>query len=205
MDSSIGQSTDSGGRPRSAETRHRLLRAATELIAELGWGRVTTRAIAHKAGLPHGAVSYHFQGKEELLAEAALQAVERMFPLSEMQRLETMDDLTSMIRERVAGRDSIDPIGGAVLIEAIRESGHNAALRDRLTALMQDYRRVTAELVSNGQNRGTVASWITPSSLATMIVATGDGLLLHALFDPELDVAGAAETLVELLRAGTKP
>ena len=31
--------------------------AAAELIAELGWGRVTTRAVAERAGLPHGAVA----------------------------------------------------------------------------------------------------------------------------------------------------
>ncbi len=54
----------------SAGTRERLLVAAAELIGELGWGGVTTRGVAERAGLPHGAVSYHFN-KRELLIEAA--------------------------------------------------------------------------------------------------------------------------------------
>ncbi|HEY7419656.1 MAG TPA: helix-turn-helix domain-containing protein [Ktedonobacteraceae bacterium] len=61
-------------RDASTPTRQRLLDAAAELIAECGWGQVTTRAIAERASLPHGTVSYHFQGKQELLTEAALHA-----------------------------------------------------------------------------------------------------------------------------------
>ena len=33
---------------------------------------MTTRAVAERAGLPHGAVSYHFRGKQELLTEATM-------------------------------------------------------------------------------------------------------------------------------------
>ena len=66
MDKSNGQS---GRTAASAPTREKLMAAAAELIAELGWGRVTTRAVAERAGLPHGAVSYHFRGKQELLTE----------------------------------------------------------------------------------------------------------------------------------------
>jgi hypothetical protein len=39
--------------------------------------------------------------------------------------------------------------------------------------------------------------------VATLIAAAGDGLLLHALLDPELDVAGATEALLALLRKET--
>ena len=72
MDSPVGQVR--GATAASAPTREQLMAAAAELIAELGWGRVTTRAVAERAGLPHGAVSYHFRGKQELLTEAAMYA-----------------------------------------------------------------------------------------------------------------------------------
>ena len=61
--------------------------AAAELIAELGWGRVTTRAVAERAGLPHGSVSYHFQGKQELLTEAAMHAFQQAIPIDEFAAL----------------------------------------------------------------------------------------------------------------------
>jgi AcrR family transcriptional regulator len=92
MDSPDGQtvSTRTSG---SGDTRLRLLRAAAELIGEVGWGRVTTRAVAARADLPHGAVSYHFHGKQELLTEAALQVFEQAFPIEELRALETLADL----------------------------------------------------------------------------------------------------------------
>jgi AcrR family transcriptional regulator len=61
-------------------TRQRLLTAAAELIAEVGWGQVTTRAVTERAGLPHGAVSYHFRGKRELLGDAAMHAFSDALP-----------------------------------------------------------------------------------------------------------------------------
>ena len=85
MDKSVGQGGSSGRSagprsPQSAPTRERLMAAAAELIAELGWGRVTTRAVADRAGLPHGTVSYHFRGKQELLTDASLHAFQRAVP-----------------------------------------------------------------------------------------------------------------------------
>ena len=82
MDKPDGQDTAASRRgPGSEQTRVRLLRAAAELIAEQGWGAVRTRAVAERAGLPHGTVSYHFRGKQELLTEAALYTVARAVPL----------------------------------------------------------------------------------------------------------------------------
>src|SRR3954471_18939983 len=69
-------------RPTSAEqgaaTRRAIIDAAVALIGEVGWGQVTTRAIAARAGVPHGAVGYHFNGKAELLREAAISATMRV-------------------------------------------------------------------------------------------------------------------------------
>lgn len=53
----------------SERTRTALIHAAGELVAELGAGRVSTRAIAEKAGENLGTIHYHFGGKEELLKE----------------------------------------------------------------------------------------------------------------------------------------
>ena len=95
MDSPDGQSV-SKRTSVSEETRARLLRAAAELIAESGWGRVTTRAVAARADLPHGAVSYHFRGKQELLTEAALHVFEQAFPIEQLRALEQLPDLVAL-------------------------------------------------------------------------------------------------------------
>lgn len=44
-----------------------------------------------------------------------------------------------------------------------------------------------------------------PESIATLVAAAGDGLLLHTLLDPELDITGAIEALRVLLHQKARP
>lgn len=187
------------GRRSSAATRQRLLRAAAELIAQVGWGRVTTRAVAARAELPHGAVSYHFAGKQELLTEAALGIVEQVLPISELQAVPTLADLLALITARLGEWDTRDPVLSGVVLEAMRESARDPVLRTRMAALGREYRRLVAELVRADRPRRGAGPDPAPTALATLIVAASDGLLLHAFFDPELDIADAHDALRALV------
>lgn len=189
-----------GWRPRSAGTRQRLLDAAAVLIAEVGWARVTTRAVAERAELPLGTVSYHFRGKQELLSQAALETVEGIFPMSELAAVETLAELLGLIKTSVGHRDSFDPVLSGVLMETMRESGRDPVLAERMATLLADYRRLLIELVRTEQERGAVAADADPAALASLIAAAGDGLLLHALLDSEIDAVSAVESLLTLLR-----
>ncbi|MQA15836.1 MAG: TetR family transcriptional regulator [Pseudonocardiaceae bacterium] len=160
---------------------------------------MTTRAIAERASVPHGSVSYHFRGKQELLTEAALYTVEHMFPLGELEAVETLADLMPLITTWLGTLDSTDPALTGVLMEAMRESERDNPLRHRLATMLRDYRRLLADLVHAEQHRDVVPSGATPAALATLIAAAGDGLLLHALLDPELDVAEAVTAMGTLL------
>lgn len=65
-------------------TRERLILAAEEEFAEVGFGRATVQAISTRAGANIAAVNYHFGGKERLyraVLERAREALERDFPL----------------------------------------------------------------------------------------------------------------------------
>jgi AcrR family transcriptional regulator len=205
MDSSSEQSDwpgrSAGARsPASAATRERLMRAAAELIAELGWGRVTTRAVAQRAGLPHGTVSYHFRGKQEMLSEAALHAFEQAIPIERFAALRSVDDLIGFISAEVGDPAAIDAVLSRLMLEAMREAERDAALRERLGVMLGEYRRLIAEVVRADQRRGAVFAGATAEALATLVGAVGDGLLLHILLDPALDTAGAVAALRALLR-----
>jgi AcrR family transcriptional regulator len=199
MDSPNGQSV-SARTTASAETRARLLRAAAELIAELGWGRVTTRAVATRADLPHGAVSYHFRGKQDLLTEAAVHVFEQAFPISELKALEALPDLVALFEPFLGDAGETDPLVSRVGIEAMLESERNPILRERIAGLMREFREAVADLARVGQQRGSVPTNASPEALATLVGAVGDGLFLHARLDPELDAAGALDALRALLR-----
>jgi AcrR family transcriptional regulator len=201
MDSSDGQSKRPAQRgPGSQATRRRLLRAAAELIAELGWGRVTTRAVAARAGLPHGAVSYHFRGKQDLLIEAALDTFEQAFPLA---ALKTLTGFVELLELWLGEEHEHDPIVSAVGMEAMLECERDPVLRARMAATLRDYRRALTEVLQTPEQLGSAPAAVSPEALATLLVAVGDGLFLHARLDPQLDGAGALAALKALLAASS--
>ncbi|WP_297545805.1 TetR/AcrR family transcriptional regulator [Amycolatopsis sp.] len=55
---------------RSRTTRRRLVEAAVECIAELGWYGTTVAVIAERAGVSRGAAQHHFPTREDLVAAA---------------------------------------------------------------------------------------------------------------------------------------
>jgi AcrR family transcriptional regulator len=203
MDKPDGQTTagrSAGPRgPASAPTRQRLMTAAAELIAELGWGRVTTRAVAERAGLPHGAISYHFRGKQELLTAAALDAFEQALPAEQFAALNSVDDLIDLIASQLRPSEMIDPVLSRLMLETMREAERDAALRERMGALLGQYRTMIVEIVRGDQRRGTITANVPAEAIATLLAALGDGLLLHALLDRDLDVAGAVTAVRDVL------
>lgn len=61
---------------RSRETRRRLLEAAVESLAELGWSRTTVLVVAERAGVSRGAAQHHFPTREDLVNAAVAYVAE---------------------------------------------------------------------------------------------------------------------------------
>lgn len=61
---------------RSRATRSRVLEAAVECLAELGWAGSTVGVVAARAGVSRGAVQHHFPTREELFGAAFRQMAE---------------------------------------------------------------------------------------------------------------------------------
>ena len=55
---------------RSRATRKRLLEAAIECLAELGWTGTTVAIVAERAGVSRGAAQHHFPTREDLVTAA---------------------------------------------------------------------------------------------------------------------------------------
>jgi len=62
-------SSGAGSRDITATTRERILRAAYEMFASQGFGRVSMRAVATAAGVTKPALYYYFKDKESLFEE----------------------------------------------------------------------------------------------------------------------------------------
>jgi AcrR family transcriptional regulator len=200
MDKPDGQDATARRGPGSEQTRVRLLRAAAELIAETGWGAVRTRAVAERAGLPHGAVSYHFRGKQELLTEAALYTFAQAFPVADLAgEAGTPPDLAVLIEGLLTGAEASDPVIAGVGVEAMLQAERDPLLRQRLGELMRRYRDALTDIVRDSQRRKTTNARTDPAGLAALLAALGDGLFLHGRIDPDLDTGAALTALRDLL------
>jgi len=73
-----------------------ILRAAREVIAELGLGEASMERIAQGAGISKGTIYLYFQNKEQLLMRAVQQAFEEL-----MERLEHAISRAPSARERL--------------------------------------------------------------------------------------------------------
>lgn len=178
--------------------------AAAQLIAELGWGRVTTRAVAERAGTPHGAVSYHFRGKQELLVESALHTFATALPADAFAALHSIADLLALMRAELGDPEAIDPVLSRLMLETMREAERDPYLRERMGAMLSDYRGMISALVRTEQRRGVLPARLPAEAVATLLGAAGDGLLLHALLDPDLDIGAALDALGDLLTPSNK-
>ncbi|ROT31783.1 TetR/AcrR family transcriptional regulator [Micromonospora sp. HM5-17] len=156
-------------RPRDPQARRDALAAAVlDVVAEVGIGRTTHRAVAARAGLPLGATTYYFPTLDDLIAAGLRRASEAL-----------QADLRDWAAQ-VAAAD--DPVAALVrLVESyladrnrarIEYELYLAAARDaRLRPLAETWVRGLRELLE--PHVGDVA--------ARGIVALLDGVLIQAL------------------------
>ena len=117
----------------------------------------------------------------------------------------SLDDMLGLIRAELGDPEAIDSVVSRLMMETLREAERDPALRDRMSRLMGHYRALIADLVRREQEQGHVSGEIPPDGFATLLAAVGDGLLLHALLDPDLDAPGALEALDVLVRSSYEP
>lgn len=167
---------------RGAATRRALLDAAATLIPELGWGSVTTRAVADRAGVRAGLVHYHFASVEALLV-AAVTRVARDVVAEAMRAVEATPGLGDGIDALLASVTTPAPDDPAMLLltEAALAGTRIPTLRAALADVLAELRDAVADWLADHDHPGDVAA------VAAVIVATLDGVALHRAIDPRLD------------------
>ncbi|HLU74384.1 MAG TPA: TetR family transcriptional regulator [Nonomuraea sp.] len=175
-------------------TRRRLLDAAVPLIVEAGWGGVSTRLVAERAGVAPGVVHYHFSSVTDLLTEAATEVTGRL--LEEFARgLARQADLADGVRWMVAelgrypGTDPASLLGVELYLAATRLP----ELRERLRGQVLGFRAAVAGWL---RERGYAGD---ADAAAAVLAAALDGVVLHRAIDPGLDPDLLAGPLTALL------
>ena len=92
--------------------RAQIVQAAIETIAEAGYRGATFARIARHAGLSStGLISYHFAGRDELIAEVAAKVIADICAFM-TARLEGVSDPAAALRGYIEGTSSSPPRTG---------------------------------------------------------------------------------------------
>jgi len=116
------------GRPRSEQARAAVLHAVDDLVVELGYGAVTLKGIAERAGVSRQTVYRWWSTKAEILLEAS--AIDARQELDVPPRDTPRDDLAGYLDALIAFLTASD--AGAAYRALIGEAQHDAAVRDLL-------------------------------------------------------------------------
>ncbi|MBY8855440.1 TetR/AcrR family transcriptional regulator [Nocardia sp. CA2R105] len=173
------------------KTRERLMDAAAVLIAEHGWGAVTTEMVAERAGLCTALLYYHFPSVTDLLIDASLRLAQ-YFGTGVLEGALAQPGPTGV--KQLLG--ALTPYSAAlpdsrVFSEILLAATRYERLREGLSPMLRGF-------------RAAVATWLhsegvaDPEATATVLLATLDGLILDQVIDPTLSTQGFDEPLRRL-------
>lgn len=148
--SEIDQTTIRRGRPPSARSREAALGATVELLAEVGYGRLTTAAVAKRASVSTATLYRHWESKGALVADAVsgLVAEIRLPDHGDVRR-----DLLSLMRDAV--RLYTTSVAAPALRGVTTEMSNNPELRATIREHVVETRRTALrEVLQRGVARG---------------------------------------------------
>jgi len=200
-------------RRRRAETVERLLDAALETFAEIGFAAASVEDICSRGGFTRGAFYSSFRTKDELFAALFAR--------------ETAANLARAEQQLVGIEDEADPVGAAVerclstfradrtwvlvhteyALYATRHPAAAAALRQHAEEL---HRRLTV-LIEAAAARTGIRLTVTPNRLARIVLALHDGVVIREVLGSPAPAGDRAASDLErtalllLLRAATTP
>jgi AcrR family transcriptional regulator len=189
---------------RRAETVARLLDAALETFAEIGFAAASVEDICRRGGFTRGAFYSSFRTKDELFGALFARETARNIELAEAQLtgIEQESDPVTVGVERCLSTFRADRTWVLVLTEyrlhAARHPEAAAALQEHLAALNV---RLTA-LIETVAARAGLTLTLPADQLAGAIVAVHDGAVLSQVLQPTAATDDLERTaLLLLLRA----
>jgi AcrR family transcriptional regulator len=196
---------------RSELSTAKLLDAASELISESGYERMTLVAIGERAGYSHGLVTRRFGSKEGLLWAL----VEKMVVTWNLESLtptqgKTAAEALHLVVDELRG--SVEHSSGrmktlyALTFEALTPIPE---LRERMRELHRDMRQYVRGVVADGIAAGSVSASVDPRVVAELFIGALRGVAYQWLLDPEeIDIDSAlvnVDVLIDALLPPTPP
>ena len=159
------------------ERRSRIIDATVDVIAEHGVAGTTHRRIAAAADVPLGSLTYHFDGLDDLLAQAFRRHAERMSRSygAAFDSVATREQLIDAVTDLIHGDADADPRDWAVAYELYLAALRDPALRSVTESWMRTSRSVLERFIDPTTARGVdalIEGLVMHKTLATTAGAT---------------------------------
>lgn len=181
---------------KSEASRQQVLDAAIRALADQGYARTSIGDIAAAAGMSKGAVHYHFDSKDDLIAQVLVRCAEVM---RERVRAawdapgEPQEKVSRALREMRAARAQTSP-ELRVLADLMAQGIYDPDLRQALSAMFEANREeVRVHLERSFRDLG-IAPRVPVHVMPRLVIGILDGLALHDFFDP---MSGEDEEVVQ--------
>jgi AcrR family transcriptional regulator len=193
---------------RGERTRAKLIEATLAVVAEVGYARASTRAIAEAAGVAEGALYRHFPDKTSLFFAAALaptpSVLEWVEALPSRAGSETVEaNLTAAVERLATLHERVLP-----LEIAIRSDPELAAQRRALLAgrgRLPGPPSAMADYLAAEQRLGRIRSDLDPKEVALTILAMLFGLAIAAADDPARLTGDRVRSALQVFVRGILP
>jgi AcrR family transcriptional regulator len=189
---------------RRIEAERRLVRAAAELVGELGPARVTLANVGERAGYSRGLATHHF-GSKGALMQRLVEVVTSQFRdavVEESRSDSPIDQLRQLIDFYFRVVSDLQPANRARLVLwAGAAAGPSDDVRPQMISADREFREEIEKRIQLAVSTGDVTASVDPHALATVIVAMLRGVALQRVLDDQLDLAASRHEVAQLLAA----
>ena len=155
------------GRPMDARVDDAIIAATTALLAERGYGALTTAAIARRAGVSTASLYRRWSSKEDLVASACRTIVADYLSPDDTGSLD--GDLTVLVRNKIT---ALSGLLGVVLKSLVGQAAHDPAIAAILEREILDVTTAhVAAILERAAARGEIGAGYDVSGTADLAIA----------------------------------
>jgi len=177
------------------DMRQEIMRAAGDLMFEKGIKETSLKDIAKKAGISAGTLYYYYSAKEDIIYDTAdnnlKQIADGLLNWIERVNAETSrEEILKTAFEKILAAETRGKLHLYLISDAANSNG---ALKQKFTERYADWRKTLLFGLNKVLKNGAAAN----VSLAYLILATIDGLIIQSIFsDKPVPIDGIVKLIV---------
>jgi AcrR family transcriptional regulator len=187
----------------SSARRAQIVEAAIDTLAEVGYAKASLARIAARLGISKGVISYHFAGKDDLIAEIVSDVLQRAWAYIQ-PRVEAQTTGPEMLRAYIESHFEFmrdNPKQLSAVVEIVRAT--IAGAKSPFTGDRDGAVHMLAELLTRFQATGDLRADFDPTAMAIAIRAVIDAAP-GRLADPAFDIDQYAREAVTSFDRATR-